>query len=55
MPRIAQFVVISGRKIPSWRKSAGLSFLMAISVIWTIEAMTTMKEIRRRYGACGST
>ncbi len=46
---------MSGRKMPSSRKSAGLTFLIVISTICTSEAITTMNEISRRYGAWGST
>ncbi len=42
---------MSGRKMPSARKRTGASFRNAISTIWTVEAITTMNEISRRYGA----
>ncbi len=40
--RIAQLVVISGRKMPSARNRAGLNFLMNISTSCTAEAITAM-------------
>ncbi len=43
---------MSGRNIPSSRNSRGLSFLITISTICTTDAITTMKEMRRRYGTC---
>jgi hypothetical protein len=52
---MAQLVVIRGRKMPSARNSAGLSFLITISTNCTVLATTTMKAISRRYGAWGST
>ena len=45
---MAQLVVISGRKMPSARNSAGLIFLMNISTSCTVEAMTAMNEISCR-------
>ena len=49
--KIAQLVVISGRKIPSCRNSTGTIFFTTISTICTSEATTMMKEMIRRYGA----
>ena len=52
---MAQLVVISGKKMPSARDSAGLTFFTNISTSWTVAAMTATKDSSRRYGASRAT